>query len=120
MNTLEDTLAVLKQFEHTPMGAQLVALFRTEEKVAVPDEPQTYAIAAQTCLASGVTAAGVLSVEPTGVLRIAQAQAVQDPNVKSRPPQPVLGIFYFLLHNAVAFAITRPIKVEKTPVIHMG
>lgn len=112
MKTLDETQEVLKQFEHTPMGAQLKALFKSEPQERVPDDDE-YAIAVQLVLAnSNHGIAGMLSVEPSGLLRVVQPGLAQDPQVQSRPPIPVLAYHYLTIHQIGALIVVKPRKAQ--------
>lgn len=121
MKTKEESLTALKPIEHTPMGEKLVALFSSEALERVPEEDER-GIAVQIVLTGGYACAGILTVEHTGLLRVVQQGFAGDPNVKSRPPQPVLASHYFTSHNIVTLIVVKLAKpavgdVARSPII---
>jgi len=104
------------------MSELLIRLFEetTQEKVPDTSRDDVYAIAAQVVLRSGYASAGALSVEENGLLCMHQPGVVGDPNVRSRPPLPIIAEHYFTVDDIMTLIVVRKLKTETTPVIHMG
>lgn len=116
----EQTLEVLQQHAHSPMGKQLIEIFTHGEVAEVPQDPERYAVHAQIVLAGNYGCAGALSVEPSGLLHMSQPGAVRDPNLQHAPPKPIVAEHYFETHQIVTLVVVRPLNQPHTPVIIQG